>query len=234
MKTIESVREDEYAELDRWFSKTPMGMLFYAANGGARAISDEDAENWKRKGRSKIDQFLADTPSRSSAAILFCGAAGLIIYFVSMKMGMDSPALTGALIAFAITGPALWQLYGVWQHTQEMRRFRDTICASLGSRVVLPRELSANYARPNYFRYALYIWTSLIVGMALAAEPILSVSHQAGAPEPMGDIVPILAPWAMGAVAIAWGLHWASKRFDRHQRAAQRLTHYRPNDPQPK
>jgi hypothetical protein len=195
MDRTRALREDEGAELDRWFSPSSYGMLFHAEDGRAWSMNPRDVEKWRSEGRAMND-FIA---------IGLFLASLVIAVLASRTFGFGLGASIGTGIGVGMAAVHAWPYYCLWYHYQQMRKLRQRIIATMVAKSPLPVEIAAPYRRTNIFRLLLQIWIGLIV-----LATMLSMHF------PFIYFMPVELPFLI--LGVAWGLYYASKHVDLQQK----------------
>jgi hypothetical protein len=202
------VRESERAAIERWFPPSPLGPLFDPGDGNLLPIPADSAPAWKAEAFARIDAWIAETRTekREHMVLLFLWTIGLfaIVALVGLPTG-TSLMIGTALGAFVLHAWSIWRLR-CFRH--DLAELRARIRTELAGRTPLPRELAQRFRRSNPWRVVLHVWIWSFVLLMLAAQHFV----------PPESVSPAMILAALGAVGIAWILHFLSRRIDLAQR----------------
>ncbi len=205
MSRTDSVRDQEYADIRRWFSQSDFGTLFHGDDGRAWPMARDVAARWEREAQTVVDEFLAGERAQIIVGGALCAGVMILGAVVSAKFGVGAHSGAFGVGAFALAH--FWSLYCLWWHTRQVRALRHRIVVSLAATAPYAAEIGEPRRRTNPWRTALHVWVAVLVSLALGA---------------MGwedYMQPIMIALLIG-VAIAWLLYGAAERTDFLQRQA--------------
>lgn len=198
------VRESERAAIERWFPASPLGPLFDPGTGDLLPAPAASIPGWQAEAFARIDRYVEREYVAGQVHgwmfVAFMIGLSLIATFAHLPVG-TTLVIGGAAGGAILHGWPIWQLY---RFRRDLRLIRERIRGELALRTPIPRELAARYRRRNPWRVALHAWVWGLVFLALAAQHFV----------PPESVPAALLPLALGAVGIAWILHFLSRRID--------------------
>lgn len=202
------IRESERAAVERWFPISPLGPLFDPGSGDLLPAPAATIPAWQTEAFARIDLYIereyVDSKVHGWLFGLFVFGLAAIATFARLPMG-STLVIGGAAGGVLLHGWPLWQLY---RYRRDLRLLRERIRGELALRTPIPRELTLRFRRRNPWRIALHAWVFGLILLALAAQHFVAPQD-----------VPVAAiPLSLAAVAIAWILHFLSRRVDLSQR----------------
>ncbi len=208
-----TIRATEYAAVARWFSPSPMGLLFHGDDGTARPIAPDAAAAGQRKGEAVVDAFLAEMQSYVVLGIGIVVAAVIIAWCIADLFDLTKPGVTGAGIGVGFLAVHLIDIVRLAAMRRTQKAVRAGIAESLRTAAPVPAAAAQRYRRRNPWQTALGV---LIGGFLLLAMVSM---HD----ERMFTFVPAII-WLL-IVPVAWGLFGMAKYTDAQQ--ARRERHQR-------
>ncbi len=201
MRVIEAT---ERADVARWFSPSPAGLLFHDADGTARPIAPDAAERWKRVAQTKIDAYVNELPSHIPLGIFIITAMVIILWCIDDLFGFSKVNVVGVGVVSGFSLLHFLPILRTWQMRRQLGEVRAAIAHELRSTAPVPAAIAARYRRRNPWKLVFEIYISLIVFVLMAGM------HE----EWLIEAVPPLV-WPLMAVP-AWVLFGLSKYKDAH------------------
>lgn len=201
-RNVAAIRSTEYAAIARWFSPSPVGLLFHGPDGTAKPIAPDKAEARRADAERVVDGFLEDMPAQGPLFLGMIFGTMVIVWCIADLFGFSK---AGAIpVGFGIGAAAAHavELYSVYLMRQRLRAIRNEIADDLRATAPVPAAIGARYRRTNPFQTALVVLVSVIgvFGMlAMHDEWLLTAI-------PMGVYVVV--------VPVAWLLFALSKHRD--------------------
>lgn len=164
-RNIEAIRSTEYAAVARWFSPSPLGLLFHGKDGTARPIATEKAEDRRAEAERVIDDFLEGMPAQGPLFIGMILGATILAWCVADLLSGFGASTTGAIpIGFGIgaAGAHAIEIYGVYLLRQKLAAIRNAISDDLRATAPVPAAIGERYRRTNPFQTALVVLVSVI------------------------------------------------------------------------
>lgn len=204
-RNIEAIRSTEYAGIARWFSPSPMGLLFHGKDGTARPIASDKAEARRAEAERVIDDFLEEMPGQAPLFLGMILGATVLAWCVADLFESFGLSTTGAIpIGFGIgaAGAHAIELYSLYLLRQKLAAIRDSISDDLRATAPVPAAVGERYRRTNPFQTALVVLVAVIGVFATLA---------------MHDewFITAIPMWIYAAVVpVAWLLFALSKHRD--------------------
>ncbi|WP_144034191.1 hypothetical protein [Sphingomonas sp. IBVSS2] len=198
------VRESERAAIERWFPASPLGPLFDPGTGDLLPAPAAAIPGWQAEAFARIDHYVEHEHVAAQVHGWLFGLfiAGLLVIAMTVGLPIGRTLVIGGAAGGALLhGWPIWQLY---RFRCDLRRLRARIHGELVTRVPIPRALATRFRRRNPWRIALHAWVWGLAALGIGAQHFV-------APQ---DVPAAIVPAALAAVAIAWILHFLSRRID--------------------
>jgi len=164
-RNIEAMRSTEYASVARWFSPSPLGLLFHGKDGTARPIATEKAEARRADAERVIDAYLDEMPGQGPLFLGMILGATILAWCVADLLSGFGASTTGAIpIGFAIgaAGAHVIELHSLYRLRQKLAAIRDAISDDLRATAPVSAAIGERYRRTNPFQTALVVLVSVI------------------------------------------------------------------------
>ncbi len=164
-RNIASIRSTEYAAIARWFSPSPVGLLFHGSDGTARPIAPDKAEARRAEAERVVDGFLEDMPAQGPLFLGMILGATVLAWCVADLFESFGLSTTGAIpIGFAIgaAGAHAIELYALYVLRQKLYEIRAAIADDLRATAPVPAAIGEQYRRRNPFQTALTVLIAVI------------------------------------------------------------------------
>jgi hypothetical protein len=168
-RQIPAIRATEYAAIARWFSPSPLGLLFFAADGTARPIAPDRAEEHRADAERVVDAYLERLPDQGPLFLGMIFAAIIIAWCIADLFGLSKTGAIpagfgiGAAAAHAVELGYLFTMRGA------LRIIRAAIAAELRATAPVPGAIAAQFRRRNPFKTALELLMAAIGVFAMLA-----------------------------------------------------------------
>jgi hypothetical protein len=212
-RQIPAIRATEYAHIARWFSPSPLGLLFHGNDGTARPIAPVQAEVRRAEAERVVDAYLERLPDQGPLFVGMILGATILAWCIADLFGVFGLTKTGAIpIGFAIgaAGAHAIEFHAVYTMRQQLYVIRAAIANELRATAPVPTAIGEKYRRRNPFQTALQFLVAVILVFAMLAM------HD----ESLMMAVPPLVYFAV--VPLAWLLFALSKYRDAKSGATRR------------
>ena len=193
------------ANVNRWFTKTPLGTAFLPGNGSALPISEDMALGIRAGAEEFIAQSYANLQKRMAihAAVI----VGIVISIQYIKAGQKPPLseILSYLSYGLYTLHGLALLHDAWKWEKSVMNLRDAIAHALITKVPLPPTLAGKQAvaEPNY---------RLLGGITFSVMGFFMLFKGVTLPDFVSPWVPALAAgFVVGILAWIVGFTWLQR-----------------------
>lgn len=218
----EQIRKNEAAEIARWFSPSPFGLLFHADDGRGWRVTPDQAQRWKADAMAVIDEHLAGQWIYAVLAVILMVVGVPVSVWIGQQFGISRDVAIGFGVGAGYGIAHFADMFALWLMSLKLREVRAGIVASMARVVPVPAEVAKAHQQRNVWRVALHIWVFAYVAV------IMSFAHHFSGTFSSNDIatsggVSAQMTWliyvgCLAGLAIAWLLYWASCRVDEDQR----------------
>jgi hypothetical protein len=203
MRQTEAFREQEFAEIRRWFSHGEFGTMFHGDDGRAWPMAGDVAAQWEREGQTVVDEFLADRVLHNVFGVFIAACVFMLVQLIGSLLDLGSVTGQAAVMGFLAAHLADLNLH--YFHTRRMRSVKARNVTSLATTAPFPRAIAAPRRRTNMWRVLTFAWVMML--LALASSDML-----------FGDYRQLLMCVLIGGIGVAWALYMAAQRVDFLQR----------------
>ena len=201
-RQIPVIRATEYAAVARWFSPSPLGLLFHGSDGTARPIATDRAEARRAEAERAIDTYLEGLPAQGPLFMGMILAAIVIAWCVADLLGLSKSGAIPAGFAIGAGAAHAYELSHLFAMRAKLRDIRAAIADDLRATAPVPATIAERYRRRNPFKIALEVLVAAIAIFALVAM------HDEG-------LMLAVPAWLyLAVVPLAWILFALSKHRD--------------------
>jgi hypothetical protein len=201
-RNIQSIRATEYAHIARWFSPTPLGLLFHSPDGTARPIAQQQAEVRRAEAERVIDDYLESLPDQGPLFLGMIFAGVIIAWCLADLFGFSKGAAIPVGFGVGAAGAHLFEAVTIFAMRGKLRAIRNETANDLRATAPVPAAIAAQYRRRNPYQTAFQILVAVILIFAMLAMHDESL---------MMAVPPILY---IAVVPLAWLLFALSKYRD--------------------
>jgi protein-S-isoprenylcysteine O-methyltransferase Ste14 len=199
------------ADIDRWFSRSPFGVLLQGEDGRAWRLSDEQEAALRQQAKDDILEFVAWQKRRQFLGLLLLLT---LAYFFdelaafSLGVGMPWLMIPVGLVCFVPMMPFVW----LFILRRRQRTLKRNFILSLGNATPLTEDIAVNYIRKNRYSYigkAVFFCMMLIIIVAEQFAPRTT--------EEMIGVTGIIV-FVIGGILLVWALQFLGKINDKKNR----------------
>lgn len=205
------MRDTELRRFDRWFVETALGPAYRGRDGRARGVKADEVARWRAGVEAHVDAMIASIPVQAAWGI---GALLVIVFFGGWLLDLLAipKRFHGSAIGLGIFIVEVG-LFGieVWDYVAGWRSRRDAIEDAVRTRAPLPIDPARLGSGHNWFQTA----------SIAAVVPVIFLFFFSHLDEGLIERVDWWG-WTLLVVPLAWGLHFAGKRYDGHMKRRRR------------
>lgn len=153
----QSIRSQENAAIARWFSPSPLGLLFHATDGTTRPIARDVAEARRHQGERIVEDFVADMPAQAPLFIGMIIAGIVLAWCIADLFGLSKSGAIAFGFGAGAAAAHFWEFYQVAVMRQRLHALRAAITHDLRAAVPVPLDMAGRYQRHNPYQRALQI-----------------------------------------------------------------------------